>query len=462
MNEATPNPTLESSTSKLVRLFAKLDWLLPDSIRVGEHSKKNAMRLVIWGFALGVLGLPVGSFLMIVVFSKNTASLALLLAGLACVGVLLWNRKFGSPEKTAVVYTVAMTSVVLATALMTAGALSSGFKGQFLIVIVAFLVGGYRVGWFAVALSCAAVWVVVATHANGMDYDLAHYVDKLPRSAAFTLPLLYVFAGLLVGYYEKSKSEAEASARVARRALETARDEAIAQNQIKSQFLANMSHELRTPLNAIIGYSELLEEELEDLDEAQLSSDATRIQRAGRHLLSLLNDILDSSKLEAGKLELFLQTFSVEALLIDVRDTTQALVQKNGNEFVLDWESESLGTMHADQLRVKQILLNLLSNAAKFTDDAKVTLRVRKSDAADSFMFEVIDEGIGMTPPQLEKLFVAYEQADESIASKFGGTGLGLSICRQLCQLMRGEISVESQPGEGTTFRVELPARVVG
>lgn len=228
-------------------------------------------------------------------------------------------------------------------------------------------------------------------------------------------------------------------------------------NRAKSQFLANMSHELRTPLNAIIGYSEMLQEEMLDLGEGNLVPDLKKIQSAGRHLMTLINDILDLSKIEAGKMELYLETFLVPELVRDVATTILPLVEKNGNRLVVD-ESKDLGSMTADLTRIRQILFNLLSNACKFTKHGTITLDV--SPDADSYVFRISDTGIGMTPAQLAKLFQAFTQADATTSRKFGGTGLGLVISKRFSEMMGGTINVESESGAGTTFIVRLPKEV--
>jgi len=238
-----------------------------------------------------------------------------------------------------------------------------------------------------------------------------------------------------------------------------ARRGAEAANEAKSQFLANMSHELRTPLNAIIGYSEMLQEEAEEADQDQFIPDLSKIHTAGRHLLSLINDILDLSKIEAGKTELYLETFDLKILMEDVDATVRPLVQKNGNVLEVDLP-EGIGAMRADITKVRQVLLNLLSNAAKFTEEGRIQVRVLSE--GDEIHVVVADSGIGMTEKQLGGLFQAFSQADASTSKKYGGTGLGLVISRSFCRMMGGDIAVESEPGKGTTFTVRLPRTVRG
>jgi signal transduction histidine kinase len=234
-------------------------------------------------------------------------------------------------------------------------------------------------------------------------------------------------------------------------------------NRAKSQFLANMSHELRTPMNAIIGYSEMLIEEAGDVGQEVLIPDLQKISLAGKHLLTLINDVLDLSKIEAGKMDLHPETFDIRAMINDVSLTMQRLVEKNSNRLVVDVPRQ-IGAMYADLTKVRQILFNLLSNASKFTHSGTVHLIVRgKSDAGREWIeFHVRDSGIGMTPEQVTKVFDAFTQADASTTRKYGGTGLGLTITRKFCEMMGGKISVESMPGKGTTFTVSVPAGASG
>ncbi|MFN8633850.1 MAG: GAF domain-containing protein [Chloroflexota bacterium] len=245
-------------------------------------------------------------------------------------------------------------------------------------------------------------------------------------------------------------------------------------SQHKSQFLANMSHELRTPLNAIIGYSEMLQEEAEDLQEETFLPDLQRINAAGKHLLGLINDILDLSKIEAGKMELALETVDVAGLVHDVSTTVGPLMEKNGNALVVDVAS-NVGEMVTDPTRLRQILFNLLGNAAKFTDHGQIELRVASCELREenetervespspplatrySLLFTVSDTGIGMTEEQLGRLFEAFAQAEATTSRRFGGTGLGLALVRHFSQSLGGDVSVTSTPGQGSTFTVRLP-----
>ena len=256
---------------------------------------------------------------------------------------------------------------------------------------------------------------------------------------------------------------AEQAARDAQVAADALRADAEAANLAKSQFLANMSHELRTPLNAIISYSELLAEEAGDRGETSTLADLDKIGRAGKHLLSLINDVLDLSKVEAGRMEVELTEFATADVVDDVVVTAAALVAKNDNRLAVAGPADA-GRMTADLTKVRQVLLNLISNACKFTHAGTIRLTVGRhaDDAGRGWVtFAVADSGIGMTGPEMAKLFRPFTQADASTTRKYGGTGLGLSISRRFCQMMGGDVTVTSAPGVGSTFTVRLPAVVV-
>jgi signal transduction histidine kinase/DNA-binding response OmpR family regulator/HAMP domain-containing protein len=232
-------------------------------------------------------------------------------------------------------------------------------------------------------------------------------------------------------------------------------------SQLKSQFLANMSHELRTPLNAIIGVTEMLHEDAVDLKREDDLEPLERVLRAARHLLALINDILDLSKIEAGKMDIHIESFAIAPLIQDVVQTIETMAAKNGNTVVVDCAAD-IGTMRADQTRIRQALLNLASNANKFTERGTVTIGARRATEAgrEWVTMAVTDTGIGLTPEQMGKLFQDFVQADASTTRKYGGTGLGLAISRRFCQMMGGDIAVTSEAGRGSTFTIRLPAEV--
>jgi PAS domain S-box-containing protein len=244
-------------------------------------------------------------------------------------------------------------------------------------------------------------------------------------------------------------------------ALHEAREMARQASEAKSDFLASMSHELRTPLNAIIGITEMLMEEAEDSGDTEQAEPLKRVERAGRHLLELINEVLDLSKIEAGRMELHVQEFDLAGLIDDVVTTAEALARVKHNQLSVSCPDE-LGAMRADQTRLRQVLLNLLSNACKFTEDGIIGLTVERASRSGSLGVSIIvsDTGIGMTPEQMEIVFQPFSQADSSTAEKYGGTGLGLTISREYCRMMGGDIMVRSEPGTGTTFCVWLPRDV--
>ena len=244
--------------------------------------------------------------------------------------------------------------------------------------------------------------------------------------------------------------------------LYESKEAAEAANRSKSTFLANMSHELRTPLNAIIGYSEMLSEEAQDDGYEEIASDLEKIRGAGKHLLSLINDILDISKIEAGRMDLYIEAFDLNALMLEIEATATPLIEEKANTLILKGDP-TLGNMYADLTKVRQVLFNLISNAAKFTQQGEITFEIRREvqDERSWIIFEVSDTGIGMTAEQLANIFTAFSQADASTTRKYGGTGLGLAIARHFCQMMGGDLQATSEPEVGSRFAVRLPAEPI-
>ncbi len=243
--------------------------------------------------------------------------------------------------------------------------------------------------------------------------------------------------------------------------LRLAKERALEADRAKSTFLATMSHELRTPLNAIIGYTEMLKEEAVERQLDGFLEDLKKIESAARHQLELINNVLDLSKVEAGKVELFLETFDVGQIVREVAAIVQPLVSRKGNRLAVSCP-EAVGAMHADLTKVRQSLFNLLSNASKFTEAGEIRLDVTRQrlDERDFIDFAVRDSGIGMTAEQLGRLFKPFSQADASTSKTYGGTGLGLVITKRFCELMEGTVRVESEMGRGTSFILRIPAKV--
>ncbi|MGB1905227.1 MAG: ATP-binding protein [Pseudomonadales bacterium] len=268
--------------------------------------------------------------------------------------------------------------------------------------------------------------------------------------------------GSLAAELEAQYAELDSLVQARTKELEKARDKANAASETKSKFLANMTHELRTPLNAIIGYSEMISEEAEDEGLDWLLGDTKKIRDSATHQLQLINDILDHSKIEAGRLELYVSEFDLTAALKFIKDVSQPLADKNANTIEYRF-ADDLGVMASDETRLRQILLNFLSNACKFTKAGAVVFDVSEEmvEAAPILSFKIIDSGIGMTPDQVAKIFEEFTQADDDTTAKFGGTGLGLAITKRLTEMMQGEIRVESEPGKGSTFELRLPRTIV-
>lgn len=255
---------------------------------------------------------------------------------------------------------------------------------------------------------------------------------------------------------ERSNETLEHRVKTRTEELAHARDEALASNKSKDSFLANMSHELRTPLNIILGYSELVEEVAEEEKIKKIIPDLKKIQNAAHQQLSLIDSILDISKIEEGKIEIHAVDFDIEKLLYEIEAAAKPLMSKNNNNFEMNCV-HGIGMMYSDNMRIRQILLNLLSNAAKFTKNGNVSLNISKEQKGDEIKFEVRDDGIGISESYMMDVFKKFTQEDSSTTKKYGGSGLGLSISHQLCSLLNGDLSVKSEEGKGTCFTLILP-----
>ena len=359
--------------------------------------------------------------------------------------------------------------------------------GNFLVLMMFGLVGsvGYTLGgwsgpllvWYSVMPALATmvtegrwsvVWaVIVLLQLLGLYTVkllgwLPIYISETDLDILNCVSIISFMAVLvnLTQLYENFENQTVRKLRRINRELAQARDRALEASKAKTSFVANMSHEFRTPLNAIIGYSDLILDE--GSPDEQTSRDLKRIRAAGTHLLELVNGLLDLTKIEAGKMELECQEFSLDPLLEELEDTIQPILQKNGNTFRLE-EPAEIPPLYTDALKLKQVLLNLLSNACKFTQNGQVTLRVSYlalEKMEKLIKFEIIDTGIGMTPEQQKKVFEPFTQADASTARRFGGTGLGLTICDRFCRLLGGRLTLQSQMGQGSTFALTIPMKM--
>jgi signal transduction histidine kinase len=323
----------------------------------------------------------------------------------------------------------------------------------------------------SIALAIIAAWLIgfgvsrpIRSMANNMrqlaagDMDVDVTMDDRRDEVREMAESVQVFKASMIKVQELAEEQKKAAEEI-----KGAKEAAEGANQAKSAFLANMSHELRTPMNAILGYSEMLIEEAEDAGQDDFIPDLKKINQAGNHLLSLINDVLDLSKIESGKMEAFAENFAIGALIDQVSGTAQPLMAKNNNHFKIE-RGENLGDVFQDITKLRQSLLNLLSNAAKFTHEGTITLSVERkiADGVDCLTFAVNDTGIGIAADKLEHVFEEFSQADSSTTRDYGGTGLGLAISQRFCQMLGGDLTVTSKPGVGTTFTIRLPAILPG
>lgn len=387
-------------------------------------------------------------------FGRTAAGALALVGALLQFSSLQILRSSRSPSRAGNYLLLVSFPVVVTLTWHTGGFLSPVLLWLVLFPMAAIMVANDASGivWGVISLvTVIGFFVAVETGIKTPPLLQAGETDVVWLMADVGLLLMVIFFTLV---YEGFKDRTLERLRVANLQLASARDEAVEASRVQGDFLANMSHELRTPLNAVIGYSEMLAEEGQTLSAKEVERDLHKIRSAGKHLLQLVNSILDLSKLESGKMDVEVDEFPVASLVAELVSTMEQQVAKNENLVELICSPE-LGTIRSDSTKIRQCLYNLLSNSCKFTHKGKITVEVRPVD--ESVLFEVRDTGIGMSEDQLQKVFIPFVQADSSTARRYGGTGLGLTLSRRLCTLLGGQLEAESVVGQGSTFRLSIP-----
>ncbi|HZT89025.1 MAG TPA: ATP-binding protein [Stellaceae bacterium] len=443
-----------------------IDWFIPPALATDSGSQGRAR---IFAFS-HVFGPCLGHLISIFLFLTDTTHGPPFWIIVSCISAF-WLLPFGLRisgrlQEMATLSVANLTFVTL---------FGSFFYGGVSSPFIPWLLTALLLGFFYLGDRPMRVLGIFVVNLGGFYLAylwMGDFPQHIPLSSLSGVGLISVFSAtvyvsMMALYYANAvaaKSRLERDAAMHRRAtlkLRQAKEEAERANHAKSVFLAKMSHQLRTPLNAVIGYSEmLLEDETMTEDESQ-ATDLRRINNAGKHLLSLVTDVLDMSKIEAEKIELLIAPFQLDTFIEDTIGSCGGLVTANGNQFVVE-RGENLGTVVSDATRLRQALLNLLSNAGKFTKNGKVTLSVNRERLPDGdrIVIAVRDTGIGISRENQERLFKDFNQGDASTASKYGGTGLGLALSQQLCHMMQGEITIQSTPGVGSCFTIVIPAAI--
>lgn len=449
-------------------LDALIDWFTPEAVKSDTHVKKRVRMFLMSHFFGPVLSSPIP--LILYLYDPNPwPHVAILTASIWAFWLFPIALKIFPQQYTALALlsTLNLSSAILWGSYHYGGA-SSPFLMWFLVVpLLAFFYLGSnvktRVLIFAqIIVGLAAFYTAYLTENSFPSHIPVQEMVGIGVISAFCAAT-YVF--LMASYYSSVvDSQSELLKEIDRhqgtmKMLMSAKEDAERANGAKSDFLAKMSHELRTPLNAVLGYSEILLEDAELEGRGEQISDLQKISAAGKHLLAMVNDILDISKIEAGKMELNLETIDLGKIIQEVESTGRPLAAKNTNSFVVE-RGEDLGFIRGDVTKLRQAIFNLLSNAAKFTQNGQITLSAsrKKVNGSDWIAIAVSDTGVGISKEQQAALFSNFSQANPSIAAKYGGTGLGLSLSQNLCRLMGGKITIESELGRGSCFTIHLPA----
>lgn len=441
------------------RMIGTIDWFVPAHVRTDTGALWRA-RI----FALSHLLSPCFAAPIVVFLFRADAHPGVpywIICALASTFPLLpFAMKLTNRLRWAAVFSVCTLTFLSTFGSFFYGGVSSPFLPWFLTaLLLGFFYLGDRplmvLGIFGVNL----LGLAVAHEVVGFFPELVP-VAALSGVGVISVCAATVYTSMMAIYYASVMTAQSELRREAERHLVTAvkmrqaKEQAERSNEAKSVFLAKMNHHLRTPLNAVIGYSEILLEDAEAHRDESQRRDLERINSAGRHLLALVTDVLDVGKIASKDVELVMRPVELAPFIDDVASTCRSLVTINRNEFIVD-KGEGLGTISTDETRLRQIVFNLLSNSGKFTSKGVVTLSANRT--ADALVISVKDTGIGISAANMDKLFTDFSQADASTSTTYGGTGLGLALCRNLCHLMRGEISVDSEVGRGSTFTVRLP-----
>jgi signal transduction histidine kinase/CheY-like chemotaxis protein len=451
------------------RLDRVLDWFIAGQIRPGSNEHRRVRMFLISHICGPFLGHPITAFLyfkdpapwphvfvlgmsitlfwllppLVRFFARYYTSLALLSVQNLIFAILWGSYHYGGASSPFLMW-------LLVVPLLAFFYLGSNARAR--VIVFLQIAGGLAAFYIAYILGDASPSHIPLESMVGIGIISA-------MSASMYVLLMASYYAQIVDSQSELLREIERH-QVTLEELTKAKDEADRANNAKSEFLAKMSHELRTPLNAVIGYSEILLEDAELDGRGEQISDLQKISAAGKHLLSMVNNILDISKIEAGKMDLFLEDFDLDSFLDEVEITSRPLAAKNTNLLVIDRGSGPLGAVHLDSTKLRQAVLNLISNAAKFTHNGEITLRVRRTRNRDGdwLQIAVIDTGVGISLDQQKALFSKFTQANPKVASKYGGTGLGLALSQNLCRVMGGDITVQSRLGHGSCFTIHLPA----
>ncbi len=456
----------------LQRLDAFLDWFVPASYKKDAHAKKRVRMFLISHFCGPFIGLPIPLFLWMYDAEPwpQVPILAAQIGAFSLFPFLL--RLFPRHYTSLALISVFNLSSAILWGSYNYGGVSSPFLMWFLVMpLLAFFYLGSNNKTRIIIFAQIAVGLLAfyAAYWRDNSFPLHIPVESMVEIGMISAFCAATYVFLMAAYYSSVvDSQSELLKEIDRhqqtmKMLTVAKDDAERANGAKSEFLAKMSHELRTPLNAVLGYSEILLEDAELDGRGEQIADLQKISAAGKHLLAMVNDILDISKIEAGKMDLNLEFVDLDRLVDEVESTARPLAAKNTNQFIVERDSE-LGTIRTDATKLRQTIFNLLSNASKFTQNGRIMLTVKRDreGGEDWVSIAVADTGVGISPEQQARLFSNFAQANPTIAAKYGGTGLGLALSQNLCRLMGGAISLQSEPGEGSCFTVRIPAGLTG